>query len=314
MAYHLKLDESVPEGLKRVVSEEIDAAVAQLTGQGEAGRDDAIHEARKSVKKIRGVLRLMQPELGGVFRLENTRLQRVGRQLSEFRDAGAIIETFDALKEKYRGDLGRHTLASVRRGLLARKEQAERSAGIERVLDKMAGELRRSGKRLRKWPLQTDGFQAIAPGLQKTFQRGRKALARARQAPTPQNYHTWRKRTKDHWYHIRLLENLWTDVMQAYEKSLKELETWLGEDHNLVVLREKILAERDFYGKARDITLLMDLMDRYQRELRDNAMSLGERVYDVSPRQFTRRMKRLWEAWQAQPKGLAAAPKGAAAS
>ena len=307
MAYHLKIDESVPAGLKRVVAEEIESAVDQLTGKGDPNRDEAIHEARKSVKKIRGVLRLIEPQLGDTFPLENTRLQKIGRKLSEFRDAGAIIETFDSLREKYRDELGKHTLAGVRRGLLARKQQAERLARLETVLEKMAAELRRCGKRASAWPLQTDHFAAIAPGLEQTFRRGRRALARVQHNASPENYHTWRKRVKDHWYHIRLLENLWTDVMHAYENSLKDLETWLGDDHNLVVLREKILAEPDFYGNPKDIALLVKLMDDYHKELRDNSVSLGERIYETKPRRFTRRMERLWHAWQAQPKTLPAA-------
>ena len=64
-------------------------------------------------------------------------------------------------------------------------------------------------------------------------------MARARKHPLPENYHEWRKRVKDHWYHVRLLEGFGTLGCGSYEKSLKELETLLGEDHNLVVLREK---------------------------------------------------------------------------
>src|SRR5579864_4999680 len=100
MAYHLKLDESVPAALKRVVAEEIDSAVDQLTGKGDSDRDEAIHEARKSVKKVRGVLRLMRPQLGRTFTVENTHFRDIGRQLSAFRDAGAMLETFDLIQQK----------------------------------------------------------------------------------------------------------------------------------------------------------------------------------------------------------------------
>jgi CHAD domain-containing protein len=304
MAYHLKSDESVPEGIKRIVLEEIDSAASQLSGKEETNRDEAIHEARKSVKKIRGVLKLMRPELGDIYRIENTRLRNVARKLSEFRDAGAIIVTFDGLREKYRGELGRRRLASIRRGLVARKKQAEKEARIEEVLARMAATLRRTGKRVNAWPLNTDGFAALAPGLEATFRRGQKAMARVHKSPRPENYHEWRKRVKDHWYNVRLLENLWTDVMHAYEKSLKELEDWLGEDHNLVVLRQTVLAEPAFFGNDNEIGLLVSLMDKYHKELRDNALSVGERVYDEKPRLFIRRMQHIWDAWQAQPKTL----------
>jgi CHAD domain-containing protein len=65
--------------------------------------------------------------------------------------------------------------------------------------------------------------------LEETFRGGERALKRAKKRPRPESYHDWRKHVKDHRYHIRLLEGLWTDVMQAYEKSLKDLETELGD-------------------------------------------------------------------------------------
>ena len=89
--------------------------------------------------------------------------------------------------------------------------------------------------------------------------------------------------------------------MRAHEKSLKDLESWLGEDHNLVVLREKIVAEPNLYGAQEETDLVLDLIDKYQKELRDNSLLLGERIYEERPRQFMRRMKHLWLAWQAHP-------------
>ena len=286
--YRLKLDEPVPEGIKRIVSEEIESAARQLSGQGEADRDEAIHEARKSVKKIRGVLRLVRPELGETFRIENAGFRDIGLRLSHFRDAGAIIETFDALRKRYRGEMDGRTLARIRRRLMARKKQAEQQGNIAETLAATAVALRQSAARVGTWPLAQDGFAAIAPGLEATFREGQEAMSRARKHPLPENLHDWRKRVKAHWYHIRLLENIWSPGIRVYEKSLKDLETALGEDHNLVVLDEKVLADPE-------IGHLPRLIRRYQRELRANALALGAHVYEEKPGHFTRRIQRLWD-------------------
>jgi CHAD domain-containing protein len=295
VAYRLKLGEPVPDGIKRIVREEIRAAARQLSGESGAGRDEAIHEARKSVKKIRGVLRLMRPELGEIYRRENFFFRDLGRQLSQFRDAGAMIETFDPLRTKYRGELGPGGLSAIRRGLIAHKRQAEKLGGIQEVLDGMAAVLRQSVERVADWPLAADGFGAIAPGLEAVFRLGRKALARARRHPQPENYHEFRKRAKDHWYHIRLLEAVWDGAMPAYERRVKDLETWLGEDHNLVVLQAKVMAEPDYYGNAPEIALFVKLIGRYHEELRGDALALGARTYGEKPGRFTRRIQRLWD-------------------
>lgn len=302
MAYRLKSGEPVPAGVARVVLEEIEAAAGQLSGSGKAGRDERIHEARKSLKKIRGVLRLMRPELDDLYEAENAHMRDVAGALSQFRDAGAIIQTFDALVERYRGELDGGALASVRRGLMARKEHAEKQDGVEKVMRQMAAAIGREREAVEAWPLASTGFPAIAPGLEKTYRRGRRAMAAVRLSPRAAKYHEWRKRVKDHWYHVRLLESLWNDAMRAHEKSLKELETCLGEDHNLTILREKVLADPASYGAGAEIGLLLKLIRRHHKELRANALALGARIYEEKPRQFTRRMQHLWDAWQPQPK------------
>ncbi|MBV9405970.1 MAG: CHAD domain-containing protein [Acidobacteriaceae bacterium] len=304
MPYRLKRGESVPEGIRRIVQEEIDSASDQLNHANGKKRDEAIHEARKSLKKIRGTLRLMEPELGRVYRAENTRLSELGRKLSEIRDAAAIIEVFSSLVEKYNGSLQKNAFASIRRGLEKSKRETEERANLPRLTQRALSTLRITGKRAGNWPLETDGFAAIEPGLELRYRRGRQAMAVAEKDPTPQNYHEWRKRVKDHWYHIRLLESLWTDVMRAREGSLKNLETWLGDDHNLVVLREKLDQNPEAFGEAKDLQLFATLMDQHQKELRDNALSIGQRVYEEKPRQFTRNLEKLWDAWQNQPDSM----------
>ncbi len=230
----------------------------------------------------------MKPALGEFYFAENTRLRDAGRALSEFRDAAAIIETLDQLHEKYRDELAKSTLDSVRRALLLHKARTERKAGMNQTRREISSTLAKSAERVDKWPLSTDGFPAIGPGLVQTFRRGRKAMAVAARHPRPEHFHEWRKRVKDHWYHIRLLEDVWSDVMGGFANSLKQLEDWLGTDHNLEVLRGKVAGE----------ATLLHLIDRYQKELRECALEMGQRIYLERPARFGSRMERLWDAWQ----------------
>jgi CHAD domain-containing protein len=300
MAYRLERDESVISGLKRVVREEIESAEDHLSGKKKTTRDEAIHDARKSLKKVRATLRLVRKEMGGEYRRENARMRDIAARLSEFRDAFAIIGTFDDLRKKFRGEPGLTGLRSVRAGLAKRRNESAAEEDVGIVLNAAAAALKRAARRVKNWPLQTDGYDAIAPGLADIYRQGRRALALAKKDPTADNLHQLRKRVKDHWYHTRLLEGFWTEVMEAYEKSLKDLEDWLGNDHNLTVLRDRIAAEPAFFGKEKDVERTFDLIDRYQKELRGAAIPLAERIYEEKPREFSRRMKHLWDTWQAE--------------
>jgi CHAD domain-containing protein len=299
MAYRLERDESVITGLKRVVREQIESAGDRLSGKQKTPRDEAIHAARKSIKKIRATLRLARKDMGE-SRREHARLRDTSARISEFRDAVAVIAMFDALKKKYRDEVGGKGLRSIRNGLARRKRESAREEDTGPVVKAAAEALRKTSKRVEKWPLKSNGFAAIAPGLEGTYRAGRRALGAARKQGSAEEFHRLRKRVKDHWYHVRLVEGLWTEVMEAYEKSLKDLETRLGEDHNLTVLRDKIVAEPGFYGTQRDVSLTFELIARYQKELREKALPLAERIYEEKPREFTRRMKRLWNIWHGE--------------
>ena len=296
VSYRFERGEPVPEAIKRLAKEQVEGAVESLGSSG--NRDESIHDARKRVKKTRALLRLVREELGDAYTAENIRLRDAARGLSEFRDAAAVIQTFDSVREKYRDEFEKRPLDSIRQGLLLRKQRAERKANFKETLARISAVLSSGARQAGKWPLTTDGFAAVAPGFQQALRRGRKAMHEAHAQPAPASFHLWRKRVKDHWYHIRLLEDLWPDVMGGYEKALKQLEDWLGSDHNLAVLHDKVAAEPDFYGSSEDIEKLVELTAKYQKELRGCAMNLGARVYMETPGRLTKRMAGLWDAWQ----------------
>jgi hypothetical protein len=95
--------------------------------------------------------------------------------------------------------------------------------------------------------------------------------------------HRWRRRVKTLWYNLRLFEARMPMVTRLTE-DLEHLETWLGEDHNLVLLREQIHRVPD--EPPSDLAHLTALAERRQKELRRAALSLGARVFAARPKEF----------------------------
>jgi CHAD domain-containing protein len=298
MAYRLKASESVPEGIKRIVLEEVDSASQVLAQASGRRRDNAIHEARKSVKKVRGVLRLVRPELGSAYGRENTRFRELGDHLSELRDAAALLEVFNQVAKQSAGTLDKKSISAIRSGLQKEKRSTEQRLDAGKVIKDATATFRSLAPRAKSWPLNQNGFRAIDSGLKSTYRQGRKALKRAEKTERPVDFHEFRKRVKDHWYHVRLLENLWTEIMEAHESSLKQLETWLGDDHNLVLLHEKLQNKPEDFGGEAAVTAFLSLVEQHQKELRGNSISLGHRIYAEKPSEFVRNLAELWDVWR----------------
>jgi CHAD domain-containing protein len=302
MPYRLVHDESIPRGVRRIAREEIDSAIEYLRVKQQSKRDDAVHEARKNIKKLRGLVRLLRPGLGETGRQENVALRDLGRTLSEVRDAAAMIETVDLIGQKYHDDPVVTKLAPVRAAFVKRRNAARVHADSTPSAEEGIAALRRLRRRLNTWNIGAD-FAAIAPGLKKTYRRGRHALAQARKDPDAVNLHHLRKRVKDYWYQVRLLESLWPLPGLCPEKALKELQEQLGDAHNLAVLRETAVA--GFEGVAH-------LIDDFEKELRIRSLASAKNLYAEKPGAHVELLTALWAAWRGETERKG--PKTASAS
>lgn len=294
MAYRLQPGESVREGLRRIAREELATAAAGLRQATPRKRDDAVHEARKSVKKVRAILRLMRGELGRTFEIENRRLRDVGRRLSVYRDATVMIETLDQLGSYARDARSARSLSTIRRGLMENQRRRRLGDRMTNAMGRAREELMAAAARVDRWRLVFDGPVALAPGMETAYRRGRAGLAAVRRHARPECCHDWRKRVKDHWYHLRLVEGRWNTAMRARERSLKQLETWLGEHHNLEVLSAHLAAKAADGRMPREVKICREFIGELQRELRRKALALGQQLYSQPPELFRKHLAELW--------------------
>lgn len=295
MAYRFKAGESIPDGVARIASAQLDGALATLAVPTR-GREEQVHDVRKRIKKIRALLRLVETELAGDFALENARLRAISQVLAPFRDAAAMVRTFDELREEYPGPAA--GLTAIRRGLLLQKMRAERQDGLKLALEDAAGELRRVRKRIKRWPLRHDSFSAISAGMEKTLRRGRAAMNTAIESRHPDRFHDWRKRVKDSFYHVRLLRDIWCEVMTGYQSTLGALEERLGRDHDLNLLGDTLRAQPESFGKPPHIGNLCKYIQTVQDNRRAEAEPLGLRIYSEKPAEIVRHWERWWNVWK----------------
>jgi hypothetical protein len=118
-------------------------------------------------------------------------------------------------------------------------------------------------------------------------------MTRAQKRQRAADFHEWRKEIKALWYHLRLIEASHRGIRREV-RMLYDAEASLGDDHNVVVL----CAELSKDGSLCDLERLRHAADQYQRDLRRKAIASATRIYKVKPRNYVRRVKRAWKAWQ----------------
>lgn len=293
MGFRLKSGETVSNDVRRIVLRQLDLAASELVSVGDPESDEAVHDARRRVKKIRAIIRLIRPVLDKPHR-SDPNLRRVSKMLAPVADGKGVIDTLNELLHRYRKELPRKTAAAIRSDLIAREKQIDRKAAEDGVLQEAKRTLRHERTRVKRWKLSADGFRAIAPGLKDSVRRARDGMVTAWLHPSAANHHTWRRSVKDHWFHVRLLQERCDNRLQPYQHHLEALDGILGEYHNLVLLHEVLVSDSTL--SRREVARCLRIVERYQRALRRNAQVLGMRIYDEKPRRFVRRVKRLWDA------------------
>ena len=137
--------------------------------------------------------------------------------------------------------------------------------------------------------------EALVPGLERAYRRGRERMREAEEDPSTERLHEWRKRAKDHWYHLRLVRDAWPQELEARADEVHRLTDLLGDDHDLAILA----GEAQAAGEASDDRAdLLAAIDRRRAGLKAEAFKLGARVYAEKPKAFGRRMEALLEAWR----------------
>ncbi|HEV2061256.1 MAG TPA: CHAD domain-containing protein [Solirubrobacteraceae bacterium] len=321
MSYELTRAQPLDAEVRRVVAEQLDEAMAGLRdsrdGEDEHALHDAVHEARKSCKRLRALARLVRGHFDGYSR-ENARYRDAARLLSDVRDTTAVIETYDDLiAEPFAAQIDDERSAAIREVLSQRRVELTEDLDVDERVTRFLGALQAGRAAVDEWTLDPDalegsGWAAIAPGLAKTYRRAQRRMADAYDDPSTEAFHQWRKRTKYHRYHLELLMPMWPDVLDEREDACDDLGDLLGDDHDLAVLRGLIEQERHRFDDA-DARLLVGLLDHRRGELQARARPLGARLFAEDVDAFVERMGAYWEAWQEDRPSDLSAPIATAA-
>ncbi len=253
-----------------------------------------VHLFRVTMKRLRALLRLIRPAIARTaFAREDARLKNAAHQLASSRDRAVAVETLDSLGCSAailrQCGLAGSTQPAARRGHRNAMHQAAR--GIE--------ESRRGFLRLR---VDADGWEAVGPGLVKTYEQARRRMKAAFGTASDGAFHCWRIRVKQLCYQLEWLQAVWPKRFAAILKRLRKLGDILGSDHDLVVLRERLGEPSGTAERASAIRELESCIASRNRHLRKASQSLAAKILRETPRVFRKRCKSRWLEWEAQRK------------
>jgi len=288
MAFRLKLREPLPKGLKRVLREQTDSAV-QLCQNPAKERGVTVHEVRKHLKKLRAAMRLATGTVGqNCHRCENRSVREIGRLISDLRDAQVRLQTFTELRDRAAKKSQEPLFPRTEELLLLERESF--SAAFAGWQKEAIPQLESVKARLMEWQLDSLNWKQICSAVAKIYKRGQRGLAKTIADPVPENFHEWRKRVKDVWYQLRILQPLNRVVLEEMAHDAEVLGELLGGEHDLDFLWTRLEKESGDAALADELSHLQKLITKRCKRLRRDALELGRRFYAEPAKAFAKRI------------------------
>lgn len=287
--------------------EQLDRAVRAIESD-QVPRPEAVYSLRKRCKKVRAILRLARGPLEDldIYRPANATLRDIAARFSGLRDADVMLATYDRVMarcvdtQQSAGD--RRRFAPIRAALTRRRTAllARPENNLGELLEEARWLLLKFRLGIGDWDFEDSGFQAIDPGLRKTYRRVLSSAKQARKTGSVEALHEWRKRLKYHRNHLRLLRKMAPRTLLPRIKALWQLGDLLGFDRDLAILHDlvstdpafsRIAAQRDF----------LKLADAFRREIQARALQANDALAFTDEDTTISRLAGLWNIGMNRP-------------
>ncbi|WP_421616387.1 CHAD domain-containing protein [Agrobacterium tumefaciens] len=297
MPFRIDPNKPFDDEIRRAGLELIEEAIISLRDQP-SGRHEAVHDARKRFKRLRGLYRLVARAAPDFSKEENARFRDIARSLAFAREATALVETVEYLETFAASTTQGKALRSIATVLRKRRDHAiEHEAGLDEAIAAAIAGCEEARKKLKAVSLPDelkDVTRLVKTGWAKQRKRARKALADCHEQADVEHFHELRKAGQAYWMHLGLLRRLWPSAMRAKRADTKRLVDILGHEHDLSVLAAFADQEPERFGNGERLALLLDAIIQRQQALRGDGLELANEVFSESARTESRIVGLLW--------------------
>eukprot|EP01037_Dinobryon_pediforme_P021384 gene21384-22236_t len=266
--------------LKRMLQSDLASARAELDPIP-ASRTQAVHRARRRLKRARTILRLLRSVAGldREHRLEPVRTAFA--LLAGARDADAMLAAGRWLLA-HAEDVKDPALTTL---LLNLEQNAHAQHRQSLPLAEILSLLRIAEAEAASLPEIFDGAKLFADGLIDTYRRGRACFRKCLDSSAPDDLHDWRKQVK-HRLHLTQMVRGQPGFSIPLLKDLDVLAETLGEAHDFANLAALVGKAPELAGGRKAANEVKARIARRIAKLQRRAIDLGEELYGERTRHF----------------------------
>lgn len=250
-----------------------------------------VHLTRRSIKRLRAMLRLLKPSYGQKITPINAALRDAARALSGARDAAVVRQTLNKLRKKA---ATRAENDAIEKLLSLFPE--EKAAPPGHAMGEAKSLIATARRVLATLHLHENHALTnnIIEGYVAIYRKGQKGLHASEENPTTDGLHEWRKAVQDRRYAAQLFRADWPEAGEAPAKALGTLSDHLGVDHDLAMVADFLeQVGEDEQLDFVECRALLTLVNRERVKRREKAFALGHELYGSK----TGKIRKKWNDW-----------------
>ena len=260
---------------------------------------EAIHSTRKTMKRIRALLRMVREGAGYSLYLRENRFYRdISRHLSRARDLYVLQETLHSVTSKKK-QLMSAAEELKSRITLAMEEEMEALSAPGGAFQIIPPALDAAVKRLDATLQLSDDFSAIERGMRRTYRKGRRLFSALKKDPHMAHTHEFRKSCRYLQFQMELIVPLYPALLRGYAASIDKLTEKLGKIRDLQ--RLQLYVRETGVEASPDVIdgTFMKAVQTLSRKTHQEIYRLPPLIYAEKPVRFTDRIHCYWQAHQA---------------
>ena len=286
----LQVNVAVGEALRAVARDILAEARAAVTQPGRSDAE-AVHDFRRTMKRWRALLRLIEPFVGAEARQLRDEARDLARALAGARNAQSALDALADLEHNGLS-LSARSIDGLRRQIEQIRNQAETTLINAAMRTRLSRALDRAQTMVERWPLDLASYDEVADQLARFYRKLRRIIPADWGAADAEELHELRKRVVIHRYQMDIVRPLWPRFAKMWIGEAQRLRDLLGHHQDGLMLASLTAPHQPL---ARWRSRLAPAIAERRAEHVAAAARLAARLLVEKPSTFRRRLAAIWE-------------------